>query len=238
MFMDIEWLGEGTVRIGFIIDGEFIICHRFNHANLIASTYITTASLPLRYEITNTGTTINSSTLKQVCSTVISEGGYELRGAQQAVGTPILTPRTFAVAGTYYPIAGIRLLSTRLDAVAILTAISVLGLGNGKSYAWRILNGATIAGGAWNPTSVNSSIEYNLTGTSATGGRLLAQGYINSSNQGSPTVNILKEALFATQLERNTFTGVAFEIVIEVAVSTTSGGEGVYVSLDWEEISR
>jgi hypothetical protein len=238
MFMDIEWLGEGTVRIGFIIDGEFIICHRFNHANLIASTYITTASLPLRYEITNTGTTINSSTLKQVCSTVISEGGYELRGAQQAVGTPILTPRTFAVAGTYYPIAGIRLLSTRLDAVAILTAISVLGLGNGKSYTWRILNGATIAGGAWNPTSVNSSIEYNLTGTSATGGRLLAQGYINSSNQGSPTVNILKEALFATQLERNTFTGVAFEIVIEVAVSTTSGGEGVYVSLDWEEISR
>ena len=101
LFMDIEWLGEGTVRLGFVIDGNFILCHKFNHANYITSTYITTASLPLRYEITNTGVTASASTLKQVCSTVISEGGYELRGAQQAVGTPITAPRTFAVAGTY-----------------------------------------------------------------------------------------------------------------------------------------
>ena len=54
LFMDIEWLGEGTVRVGFIIDGVFLLCHKFNHANLITSTYITTASLPFRYEITNT----------------------------------------------------------------------------------------------------------------------------------------------------------------------------------------
>jgi hypothetical protein len=237
LFMDIEWLGEGTVRIGFIIDGNFIVCHRFNHANLITSTYITTASLPLRYEILN-ASTATATTLKQVCSSVISEGGYELRGAQQAVGTPITTPRTFAVAGTYYPIAGIRLKSTRLDAIVILTAVSLLGLGNGKNYAWRILNGTIITGGAWNPASADSSVEYNLTGTSTTGGRVLAQGYINSSNQGSPSMDILKEALFAAQLERNTFTGTAFEIVVEMAIDVTGGTLGAYVSVDWEEISR
>jgi hypothetical protein len=236
--MDIEWLGEGTVRVGFIIDGNFIICHRFNHANLITSTYITTASLPLRYEITNTGATASASTLKQVCSTVISEGGYELRGAQQAIGTPILTPRTFAVAGTFYPIVGIRLRSTRLDAIVILTAVSLLGLGNGKNYAWRVLNGTAITGGAWAPAAADSSVEYNLTGTSTTGGRVLAQGYINSSNQGSPSMDILKEALFAAQLERNTFTGTAFEIVIEMAIDATGGTLGAYASVDWEEISR
>jgi hypothetical protein len=238
LFMDIEWLGEGTVRLGFVIDGNFIVCHRFNHANLITSTYITTASLPLRYEITNTGVTASPSTLKQVCSTAISEGGYELRGAQQAVGTPILTPRTFPVAGTFYPIVGIRLKATTLDAVVILTAVSLLGLGNGKNYAWRVLNGTTITGGAWNPASADSSVEYNLTGTSTTGGRVLAQGYINSSNQGSPSMDILKEALFAAQLERNTFTGVAFEIVIEMAIDATGGTLGAYASVDWEEISR
>jgi hypothetical protein len=237
-FMDIEWLGEGTVRLGFIIDGKFIVCHKFHHANLIISTYITTASLPLRYEISNLDDTDNASTLKQVCSTVISEGGYELRGAQQAIGTPILTPRTFAVAGTYYPIVGVRLTSTKLDAIVILTAVSILGLGNGKNYAWRVVQSATITGGSWSPVGVNSAVEYNLTGTSATGGRILAQGYVNSSNQGSPSINILKEALFATQLERNTFTGVASELVVEVAVQTTSGGEGVFASVDWEEISR
>ena len=238
LFMDIEWLGEGTVRVGFIIDGNFIVCHRFNHANLITSTYITTASLPLRYEITNTGVTASPSTLKQVCSTAISEGGYELRGAQQAIGTPILTPRTFAVAGTYYPMVGIRLKATTLDAVVILTAVSLLGLGNGKNYAWRVLNGTAITGGAWVPASADSSVEYNLTGTSTTGGRVLAQGYINSSNQGSPSMDILKEALFAAQLERNTFTGTAFEIGIEMAIDAIGGTLGAYASVDWEEISR
>jgi hypothetical protein len=238
LFMDIEWLGEGTVRIDFVIDGNFIVCHRFNHANLITSTYITTASLPLRYEITNTGVTASPSTLKQVCSTAISEGGYELRGAQLAIGTPITTPITFAVAGTYYPAAGIRLKATTLDSIVIVTAISILGLGNGKNYAWRIVNGATITGGAWNPASVDSSVEYNLTGTTTSGGRVLAQGYVNSSNQGSPSINILKEALFATQLERNSFTSTPFELVVEMAIDVTGGTLGSYVSIDWEEISR
>jgi hypothetical protein len=238
LFMDIEWLGEGTVRVGFIIDGVFLLCHKFNHANLVTSTYITTASLPIRYEITNTGVTANSSTLKQVCSTAISEGGYELRGGQQAVGTPITTPRTFAVAGTFYPIVGIKLTASKLDAVVIATAISILGTGNGKNYAWRIVQSATITGGAWVSAGADSAVEYNLTGTSTAGGRVLAQGYLNSSNQGSPTINILKEALFATQLERNSFTSTAYELVIEVAVGTTSGGESVFASIDWEEVSR
>ena len=49
MFTDIEWLGVGTVRCGFVIDGQIINCHSFHHANILTTTYITTASLPLRY---------------------------------------------------------------------------------------------------------------------------------------------------------------------------------------------
>ena len=82
MWTDIEWLGLGTVRVGFVIDGQFIHCHSFHHANLVQSTYITTASLPIRYEITNTGVTTSVSTMKQVCSTVISEGGYDLEQSE------------------------------------------------------------------------------------------------------------------------------------------------------------
>ena len=78
LFMDFEWLGVGSVRCGFVIDGEFYTCHIFHHANIVTSTYITTASLPVRYEIFNTAGTVTSSTLKQICSSVISEGGYEL----------------------------------------------------------------------------------------------------------------------------------------------------------------
>lgn len=239
LWMDLEWLGVGSVRMGFVINGQFILCHTFQHANIIASTYITTASLPLRYEIFNIAGTTGASTLKQICSTVISEGGYELRGAQLSAGTSITSPRTFAVAGTYYPIVAIRLKSTRLDAIVIATAISLLGLGNGKNYQWRVVNGGvTTSGGSWLTAAADSSVEYNITATSATGGRVLASGFVNSSNQGSPSINILKEALFANQLERDGLTGTPYEVVIEMAVATTSGGEGAYASIDWEEISR
>ena len=239
LWMDLEWLGVGSVRVGFIINGQFIVCHTFNHANLITSTYITTASLPLRYEIFNTAGTSGASTLKQICSTVISEGGYELRGKQQSIGTPITAPRTFAVAGTYYPIVGIRLQPTRLNAIVIATAISLIGLGNGKNYQWRVVNGnVAISGGSWLPAPGDSSVEYNLTGTSATGGRILASGYVNSSNQGSPSINILKEALFSNQLERDGLTGTPYQLVIEIAIDVTGGLSGAYASIDWEEVSR
>lgn len=237
-WMDIEWLGVGSVRMGFVINGQFIVCHTFNHANIIASTYITTASLPLRYEIENTAETAEASTLKQICSSVISEGGYELRGTQNSIAIPILTPRTFAVAGTYYPIIGLKLTSTKLDAIVILTAISVLGLGNGKNYAWRLVEKGVISGGTWVPVGASSAVEYNISGTSVTGGSVLASGFVNSSNQGSPVVNILKDSLFSSQLERNGLTGAPYELILEAAVSTTSGGEGMLASVDWEEISR
>jgi len=173
LWMDLEWLGVGSVRMGFVIDGQFILCHTFQHANIITSTYIKTASLPLRYDITTTG------------------------------------------------------------------SVSILGLGNGKNYQWRVVNGGvTTTGGAWLTAAADSSVEYNITATSAAGGRVLASGFVNSSNQGSPSINILKEALFANQLERDGLTGTPYEIVIEMAVQTTSGGEGAFASIDWEEISR
>lgn len=239
LWMDIEWLGVGTIRTGFIINGQFIVCHSFHHANIINTTYITTASLPLRYEIFNKSTTSGSKTLKQICSTVISEGGYELRGLQQAVGIPIGTARTFAATSTYYPIISLRLKASpnRLDAIVILTALSILGQGNGINYNWQVLASGTTTGGSWATAGVDSAAEYNITGTSFTGGRILASGFLNASNQASPNLNILKEALFKFQLERNTFTSTPFEITL-VAASDTTNNAGMFASMDWEEVSR
>jgi hypothetical protein len=237
LFMDLEWLGVGTVRMGFIIDGNYYVCHKFNHANIIASTYITTASLPLRYEITNTAATASSSRLKQICSTVMSEGGYQLNGLQQAVGTPVTTPRTLTVAGTFYPIVSIRLKTSpdRLDAIVICTAISIIATSTGN-FNWQVVASGTTSAGTWVDAPGGSSVQYNLTGTSFTGGRILASGFFSVSNQGSTQVDILKEALFKTQLERNGLTGTPFELTIIIA--SNGGGDTVLASMDWEEVSR
>jgi hypothetical protein len=238
LYMDVEWLGLGTVRMGFIINGVFIPAHNFNHANIITTTYITTASLPLRYEMTNTAATASASTLKQVCSTVISEGGYELRGAQLSAGNTITSPRTLTTAGTFYPVVSIRLKSTRLDAIVILTAISILGITNNANYKWEVVASGTTTGGTWVSAGTNSAVEYNITGSSfAVGtGRILATGFFQGSNQGSNSVDILKEALFASQLEREPFTATPYELTL--ACAAASNGDQVLGSMDWEEISR
>jgi hypothetical protein len=238
LWMDIEWLGLGTVRLGFVVDGKFIHCHSFHHANLINTTYITTASLPLRYEIANTGITTSSSTLKQVCSTVISEGGYELRGLQQAVGTPVQTPVDLTTAGTYYTVISIRLKATpnRLDAIVILTALSILGITNNATYNWQVRASGTSVGGTWNDAGLDSSVEYKIDGGTYTGGRILASGYLYGSNQGSTPVDILKEALFKFQLERDALNGTPYEL--SLVASSNANGADIHGSMDWEEISR
>jgi len=237
LWMDIEWLGLGTVRVGFVIDGLFIHCHSFHHANLIESTYITTASLPLRYEIENLDDTASVSTLKQVCSTVISEGGYELRGKQRAVGTSISTPRDLTATGVLYPVVSLRLKSSpdRLDAIVIPTAASILGDGNNAFFEWRLQSNATTSGGTWTSAGTDSSVEYNLSGVSSSGGTTLAKGYISSTTQSANAIDILKAALFQFQLQRDGLAGTPEEF--SLLVQTKVAGDDVYASIDWEEIS-
>lgn len=238
LWTDIEWLGLGTVRVGFVIDGNFVECHTFDHANLVQSTYITTGSLPIRYEIANTGPTSGISTMKQICSTVISEGGYELRGLQQAVGTPITSPVTLTTAGTYYNIVSIRLKSSpdRLDAIVILTALSLLGVTNNSNYNWQVRASGISTGTVWTSAGSDSAVEYKIDAGEYTGGRILASGFFNASQQGSTPVDILKEALFKFQLERDGLTKTPYEL--SLVCSASVNGAQVFGSMDWEEISR
>lgn len=237
LWMDIEWLGVGSVRIGFVIDGAFIHCHTFHHANIIESTYITTASLPLRYEIANTGITTSTSNLKQICSSVISEGGYNIHGIQQAIGIAITSPRTLTNAGTFYPIVSIRLKTSpnNLDAIAIITALSAMPIAAG-SYNWQIRASGTTGGGDWVSADGDSSVNYNITGTSYTGGRTLASGFFTASNQGSTQIDLPREALFKFQLERNGLTSTPYEISLVIA--SNGDGDTVVGSMDWEEVSK
>jgi hypothetical protein len=234
-WMDIEWLGVGSVRVGFIIDGKYIVCHTFHHANNIGATYITTASLPLRYEIENIGATSGVSTLKQICSSVISEGGYEMRGFQQGIGTAILARKDLDTQGVYYPLVSLRLKSNRLESISVLSAASLIPVDNGN-YNWRILGGPTTSGGTWVSAGADSSVEYNISGTAISGGRTLAQGFITSTTQSKSSIELTKEDLFRFQLEKNSFIGSGYEISLAISCGTAT--THAFGSLDWEEVSR
>ena len=237
MFADVEWLGVGTVRVGFVIDGAYIICHRFNHANQSGNTrvYMTTATLPIRYEITNTGTTIGASMMTQICSSVVSEGGFQLAGsgnpraASHLIGSPVTLPNN----DSFLPVIAIRLKSNRLNAVVIPMNYSLVPTA-ASIFQYRIYKRAVTSGGTWNSSAADSSVEYNLAPTALVSGDIAEQSFINSTNQstGSPTQ---EGFTFEYQLERDPFTGTPYEYVITMA--TTGTNQTVYASVEWQEIT-
>lgn len=232
-FCDMEWLGVGSVRCGFVINGQLIHCHTFHHANITSDVYMTTACLPVRCEIENTATTASASTLKQICSTVISEGGYELRGRPLSIGSTSLVDLT--TAGTFYPVQSIRLRSDRLDAIVVPKDINLLGVGNNTRLHWKVIKGATITGGVWANVASDSSVEYNSnTAATISGGTTVTEGYVGINNQSSETIT-LDSGLFKYQLERNGFTNVATTFTL--AVTGAANGDDALGAIMWEEIT-
>lgn len=95
-FIDLQWLSLGRIRFGFVVNGQLYYCHQVLNANNIALPYMATASLPIRYELENLGTTSSSNTFMQICCAVISEGSNDSSTVQQQCAFTPLTGRTIS----------------------------------------------------------------------------------------------------------------------------------------------
>ncbi len=229
-YADVEWLGVGNVRVGFIINGQYILCHTFQHANQIGNTkvYMTTATLPIRYEITNTGATAGVSMMTQICSTVISEGGYNNFGTTQTAGTGT-TQKRLANSGTYYPVVSIRLASTRLDSIVFPRQIDVLSP-SVNYYRWTLLQNATLTGATWAGTSPTGTVQYDLAATAITGGVEIQTGYASARE----LTQLSAVDFFQFQLGR-TLAGVSDTVTL--ALAATASNADVLAELGWQELT-
>ena len=228
LFSEYEWLGVGSVRMGFAIDGYFIIAHQFNHANHINSVYMTTASLPVRYEIENTGITASASSLKQVCVSVISNGGYFKTTNVHTI------LRSSATVGTdNYPLIAIRMATGKTDSVIIPGIINLFPTTNGDFEYALIRNPTSVTGGSWLTHSA-FNVEYNISATSMVGGEHLIDGFFGATNQ-STTSEDANTANFAFQLGRtNADTPVSDVFVLSARV--VSGTGNIKSSLGWYDL--
>ena len=179
LFMDFEWLGVGSVRVGFVIDGKFITAHTFNNANSLTTVYMQTANLPIRYEIERSGTlSAGTYTLQQICSTCMSEGGYAPEGIQKMIGTGNVNAGVnLTTANTYYNIATIKIKASRPYAVIIPAGADILNVSNGD-FEWGLFVNATPSS-AFSYTSFDDNTEYDLTTVDLTStGTRISGGYL------------------------------------------------------------
>jgi hypothetical protein len=88
--IDFEWLGIGRIRFGFYVYGKIYYCHQVNNINVLDKPYMKTANLPIRYELEGISGALGTASIRQICATSISEGGYN----------PIGHPFSFGLTGT------------------------------------------------------------------------------------------------------------------------------------------
>ena len=231
---DFEWLGVGNVRTGFVINGNITYCHVFYNANFINSTYMQTATLPISYQIFNTGITTSSSTLKQICSTVMSEGGYQARDSSFYIGPGLnLTLKTVATAPTITPIASIRLINGRTSAIVIPNEINILVNTTDVVSYYLILN-PTLTSSNFSSYSTISNVQTDTSATALTGGRIIKQGFLSSSSQVKDKINLNEPDIFNYQLGMS-INGTSD--IITLAASSYSSTAEVFATLGWTELN-
>jgi hypothetical protein len=220
---DLEWLGAGRVRCGFILDGEYYYCHEFLHANNVDSVYMTSAVLPQSYRIANYATS-SGGTMKQICTTVASEGGYEPKGEIHTVSPSI--GNIVNTSGERI-VAGIRMASGRTDNVVIPAKVDLV-TEDSTTVKWRLRLNPTTSGVTWAASdNGRGNVETTVAGTIVSGGTIVNAGLYYSA--GSVAIDVQDGLSLALGVNGS---GVSDEIFLTV---TSSGNAKATGMLGWIE---
>lgn len=227
LFIDFEWLGVGSVRCGFIIDGQFIVAHTFHNANSLSSVYMQTAILPVRYEIETTGAISGTKSMKQICSTVISEGGYEQKSALTWARE---TSATTSIGTSFLPLVSIRLKSTNLGAVVIPNGFSFMPTSASDYFEVALIKNPTLTGASF--TSASTNVEADTAATAMSGGTIVRSDFTSSGVLSSNPINDPSSYNFDSQLGV-TIGGTSDIYTLAVRV-VTGTGDGIGALSFWD----
>lgn len=224
---DLEWLGVGRVRCGFVIDGEIRYCHEFNHSNNIDKVYMTSAILPLSYRIYNSSSIASAATLKQICSSVVSEGGYQPVGPIYTAGRGAAN---FASISSETMVAAIRMASGRTDNVIIPSQVDASVGGNPASNSvaqWRLRLNPTISGVWQAAENGRGNVEVMSSGTFS-GGTVIGGGLVASRS----AIEFNTEEALALALGQS-INGTSDVIALTLECSSAENATGL---IGWREI--
>ena len=246
-FIDFQWLGVGRVRCGFAHNGQLITAHEFYHSNNLATVYIANPNLPVRCEIRNTGVGIGAS-FDQICSSVMSEGGYVESGIDFA-HTMTTTRTTPTPAGTELPLVAIRLKNTfRGYPNRISVKLNNLSLFcETNSIVYKVLklpssaylsNPGTLT---WTSASDNSGVEYCIDAETYSDGDEFASGFVPSGasqNSLSPvssgTLSAAKKNIIVQNIDSTS--SEIYVLVVRTITTTGNATASVAAALQWREI--
>jgi hypothetical protein len=239
-WIDFQWLGVGRVRCGFVHDGEYVFAHEFNNSNNLATVYISNPNLPVRCELLNTGTTAGAY-FDQICSTVMSEGGYVESGTDWAVTNTLRV----LTSGSTLPIMAIRLKNTfRTYKNRMIVRMGNLNMfSDGENIKWRLIklpDSSQLTETTWTSVDADSGIEYNVDATAFTDGDEIDNGWVGASTQGSQKAGGSPGSNIPSSAKKNyivqNYDSTDSEIYVVVATNLGAQSTNVGVGMQWREI--
>lgn len=224
-FIDYEWLGVGSVRFGFVIEGIVRYCHQFQHANKSTVVYTKTPNHPLRYEISNDGTG-GTAQLECICSTVISEGGRQDLGIVRHVASGV--DATLANTKTY-AVIGLRLNSASPGVTVAALSTSLLLTSANDTSKWSLRLNPTVANTFTYSNVTNSAVQVafgsNVNDVTASG-TVIAGGVVSTV---APEQHTFENAIRLG----STIVGASDTLVL--CVTPVSGTVSAVGTLTWRE---
>lgn len=181
--IDFQWLSVGRIRFGVEIMGLPTYVHQVLDANVQPTPYMSTPNLPVRYQMITTGVSPASS-MRTICSGVVSEAGQDPTGATQSHAT--IQHVNANTADELYAIVGIRLKSTALGCDVTPVGISLLSETK-DDFEWQLIFNPTVAN-AFDYTDKTNSCVQVATGSIAnpsvntvSGGTVIERGFLEAS---------------------------------------------------------
>lgn len=236
--IDQEWLGIGRVRFGFFINGVFHVGHVFNHSGIglpsstaLTTPYTKTAKLPIRYEISNT--TSETAEMRMICSTVLSEGGYNPTGLLFSIG---MSSSVVLNSSTFTPLISLKLRDAEpYNRKTILLKMSNIynDIDNGIIWHLYILpSKSALNGTTWTPINSNNSIaEYNVDSTTVT----LTNAVLLNSGYAEYYSNISFKGSYMN-IPRINSSIIGDSRVLCIVAKSISGAPNSFASFSWNEI--
>lgn len=231
--VDLEWLGVGRVRCGFVVAGEIHYCHQYLNSNNQDTTYMTRASLPVRYQVSGKNPN-GAGKLKMICSTVISEGGYESLGLPFSVGLDSSIPDISS--SSDHPIIAIRLKNGSERVLSKLFGSSLVSISNAnvvyKIYHWLSPAEDPLNGGVnWTSVNNHSAIEYleggDISNYNLSNAMVMHQGYM-SNNADLSTATLDRTVNITADIDGNSD-------IIGLFARSLGNNESIAGSLQWSE---
>jgi len=230
-----QWLGVGETHFRvYSPSGALVAVHTFHNVNAKTAVYMSTANLPIRYRIENTGTSASQTDMKQICSSVVSSGGEEPPENEFAQGNSSVIATADA---NELHLISFRLASTfnSIENRALLIPKSFSFTSDKGSCIFRVRLNGTVTGGTWVAVDTNSVAEYNRTATSFTPGMLIQKRSFLASGPATSTNSFQSQAgVRKLVLSRSADNASSDIITITVQRLTTTNVDAL-AEMEWGE---